>query len=492
MRVGRRLERLQFLSRVARATPGVEPAGAAHARGVAAGGVRQPHRLSLALHRRAAPRADARSAHPRQSSIRARWRFTARRSRAISRASARRLAAQSVETFDGHVPSLDDAELFALENEGTEAAARRAAAGGEHCRALAAAASQLSDRLSMRHFSHTGADAARASLPEARMRYRVRASRRSTRTEVTWCTPISFCIWCRGRRRFSNASSIRIDDLAGEFQRGVTRPMRSAISSRAWSSSTRIGSSTSPRRWKWMFTRVRPSRRPTRCRGNRCATALRTQVAWPAREVLEACRFRHESPYVRVKQVFTDYGDECFPPGRPILACAEALMQKLHRELTLCAGRDEHRHTADGSAAEPPWRMPGLRASDDCVPALAGPRRTVRERLHPPAAARRPSRSASERHSARVPWVAPNRVRAADWVGAGASHAWVSVYSPPFGWLELDPTNNVHVGTDHVAVAWGRDFGDVSPLRGVILGGGTHDLSVRVTVEPLAEDAVMQ
>jgi transglutaminase-like putative cysteine protease len=72
-----------------------------------------------------------------------------------------------------------------------------------------------------------------------------------------------------------------------------------------------------------------------------------------------------------------------------------------------------------------------------------------------------------------------------DWVGAGASHAWVSVYSPPFGWLELDPTNNVHVGTDHIAVAWGRDFGDVSPLRGVILGGGTHTLSVKVTVEPL-------
>jgi len=59
------------------------------------------------------------------------------------------------------------------------------------------------------------------------------------------------------------------------------------------------------------------------------------------------------------------------------------------------------------------------------------------------------------------------------------------VYSPPFGWLDLDPTNNVHVGTDHVTVAWGRDFGDVSPLRGVILGGGTHDLSVSVTVEPL-------
>jgi transglutaminase-like putative cysteine protease len=70
-------------------------------------------------------------------------------------------------------------------------------------------------------------------------------------------------------------------------------------------------------------------------------------------------------------------------------------------------------------------------------------------------------------------------------VGDAASHAWVSVWSPPYGWIEFDPTNGCFAGTDHVAVAWGRDFGDVSPLRGVILGGGRHQLSVTVAVEPL-------
>ena len=70
-------------------------------------------------------------------------------------------------------------------------------------------------------------------------------------------------------------------------------------------------------------------------------------------------------------------------------------------------------------------------------------------------------------------------------VGDGASHAWVSVWSPPYGWIELDPTNGCFAGTDHVAVAWGRDFGDVSPLRGVILGGADHQLTVTVLVEPL-------
>ena len=80
-------------------------------------------------------------------------------------------------------------------------------------------------------------------------------------------------------------------------------------------------------------------------------------------------------------------------------------------------------------------------------------------------------------------WIAANLPKSL--IGGGASHAWVAVYSPPFGWIELDPTNNCWVGVEHVAVAWGRDFGDVSPLRGIILGGGRHELSVDVTVEPV-------
>jgi len=71
--------------------------------------------------------------------------------------------------------------------------------------------------------------------------------------------------------------------------------------------------------------------------------------------------------------------------------------------------------------------------------------------------------------------------------GSDASHAWVAVYCPgaPGHWLELDPTNNVVAGLDHVRLAEGRDFGDVSPLRGVIRGGGEHELKIAVTVERL-------
>mgnify|MGYP002131144396 FL=1 len=70
-------------------------------------------------------------------------------------------------------------------------------------------------------------------------------------------------------------------------------------------------------------------------------------------------------------------------------------------------------------------------------------------------------------------------------IGADASHAWVSLYCPRHGWVDFDPTNNLLPNLEHITLGWGRDFADVSPLRGVILGGGSHDPDVRVTVTPL-------
>jgi len=68
-------------------------------------------------------------------------------------------------------------------------------------------------------------------------------------------------------------------------------------------------------------------------------------------------------------------------------------------------------------------------------------------------------------------------------VGADASHAWAATYLPGFGWLDFDPTNNVLPSDRHVTVGWGRDFSDVSPLKGVVLAGGAHRVSVGVDVE---------
>ena len=72
-------------------------------------------------------------------------------------------------------------------------------------------------------------------------------------------------------------------------------------------------------------------------------------------------------------------------------------------------------------------------------------------------------------------------------VGADASHAWVAVYCPGTGWIDVDPTNNVLASTKHITLGWGRDYSDVSPVRGVILGGGDHSLDVGVDVIRIEE-----
>jgi transglutaminase-like putative cysteine protease len=73
-------------------------------------------------------------------------------------------------------------------------------------------------------------------------------------------------------------------------------------------------------------------------------------------------------------------------------------------------------------------------------------------------------------------------------VGADASHAWVSVYLGPLGWLDLDPTNCVIPGLDHITIGWGRDYSDVPPVQGVFVGGGFTSLQVSVDVLPISQE----
>ena len=70
-------------------------------------------------------------------------------------------------------------------------------------------------------------------------------------------------------------------------------------------------------------------------------------------------------------------------------------------------------------------------------------------------------------------------------VGADASHAWLSLWCPEAGWVDLDPTNDTIAREEHVTLAWGRDYGDISPINGVIFGGGEHAVEVAVDVTPL-------
>lgn len=199
---------------------------------------------------------------------------------------------------------------------------------------------------------------------------------------------------------------------------------------------------------------------------------VRDQLVYDAsprdEEWLDASRYRNESPYVRIKRQFGDFARDCLAPGVSVVTVADALMAKIHREFTYAPGETEiatpllevfkaRRGVCQDFAH---LMIACLRSVGLAARYVSGYLRT-----HPPTV------EAESEGEARV--------------GADASHAWVAVFAPPFGWVEFDPTNKLRVDQEHVTLAWGRDFGDVSPLRGVILGAGSHTLSVRVTVLPL-------
>jgi len=180
---------------------------------------------------------------------------------------------------------------------------------------------------------------------------------------------------------------------------------------------------------------------------------------------LEAARFLFESSRVRNKRELAAWTAACFPPGAPLLAGVRALMNRIHEELTF----DPKATTVSTPVMEVFERRRGV-CQDfahlmlSCLRSLGLAARYVSGYLltHPPA----------------------GRPRL---VGADASHAWVSVYCPELGWIDADPTNGIFPSLEHVTLGWGRDYDDVIPLRGVLLGGGDHELEIAVTVTPVEE-----
>ena len=188
----------------------------------------------------------------------------------------------------------------------------------------------------------------------------------------------------------------------------------------------------------------------------------------PLPEDLDAARFLFESAHVRIKHELAAYAADCFPPETPVLVGAQALMAKIFREFKF----DPEATTVSTPIMEVLEKKRGVcqdfaHLMIACLRALGLAARYVSGYLltRPP----------------------PGKPRL---VGADASHAWVSVYAPGFpnDWVDFDPTNNLLPNTEHITVAIGRDFGDISPLRGIILGGGGAEPEVEVTVTPLDED----
>uniref|UniRef100_Q47BP3 Transglutaminase-like protein n=1 Tax=Dechloromonas aromatica (strain RCB) TaxID=159087 RepID=Q47BP3_DECAR len=193
----------------------------------------------------------------------------------------------------------------------------------------------------------------------------------------------------------------------------------------------------------------------------------------PLPEDLDATRFLFESPHVRIKHELAAYAADCFPPDRPILVGAKALMAKIFREFTF-----------DPEATT---------VSTPVLEVLENKRGVCQDFAHLMIACLRAMGLAARYVSGylltRPP---PGKPRL---IGADASHAWVSVYAPGSqqgggDWVDFDPTNDLLPDTEHITLAFGRDFSDISPLRGIILGGGGTEPDVAVTVVPLDEEEI--
>lgn len=178
---------------------------------------------------------------------------------------------------------------------------------------------------------------------------------------------------------------------------------------------------------------------------------------------LEACQFVFDSPAVHARPEMAQYAAATFTPERPVLEALIDFTSRLRREFEY-----DTKATHVGTSTDEAFRLRRGVCQDfahvqiACLRSLGIPARYVSGYLRtiPP----------------------PGKSRL---VGADQSHAWVSAWCGAAGWIDVDPTNAVVCSTDHVTLAWGRDYNDVCPIKGTFLGGGTHSLQVSVDVAPL-------
>jgi transglutaminase-like putative cysteine protease len=180
-----------------------------------------------------------------------------------------------------------------------------------------------------------------------------------------------------------------------------------------------------------------------------------------SKAALDASQFAFASPYIDIDDDVYTFARQAFQPHQPFLTAVMDLTAKIYREFVYEGG-----------------------VTDVWTPVsevLAKRRGVCQDFAHLEIAALRslglPARYMSG-YLLTHPAEGKERL-----VGADASHAWIAVWCPDFGWVEFDPTNNLMPSDEHIALAWGRDYGDVSPTTGIIVGGGAHTVAVGVSVE---------
>ena len=179
---------------------------------------------------------------------------------------------------------------------------------------------------------------------------------------------------------------------------------------------------------------------------------------------LEVQEFTTNSARLSRGRPFADYAKEVFTPGRPILQASLELTKKIHAEF-----KYDTKATDVSTPLSVSFEKRAGVCQDfahiqiACLRSIGLPARYVSGYL----------RTEPEPGQERL-------------IGADESHAWISVYAgDTVGWIDLDPTNACIAGLDHIGICMGRDYDEVSPMRGVVLGGGANQLTVQVDVEPL-------
>jgi transglutaminase-like putative cysteine protease len=191
-------------------------------------------------------------------------------------------------------------------------------------------------------------------------------------------------------------------------------------------------------------------------------------LAPPDPATITARQFCFASPHVPLCPEFADYAKQSFEPGRPLLQCVSDLTERIYEDFKF---------------------LPGSTGVGTPVTEVLGTRQGVCQDFAQLQIACLRSLGLAGRYISGyiVTNPPPGQERL---IGADASHAWVSVFSPENGWVDFDPTNGLMPSDSHITVAWGRDYNDVAPANGILIGGKRHRLDVSVDVVPVEAGVV--
>jgi transglutaminase-like putative cysteine protease len=208
---------------------------------------------------------------------------------------------------------------------------------------------------------------------------------------------------------------------------------------------------------------VTPPRAPDLEHGPSWENVLHTLASSMDRDTLAAREYAFESAYVPWSPELAEFARPSFPSDQPFLQCVFDLTKRIHHDFKFLAGStkidtpvEDVYHSGQGVCQDfAHLQICCLRSRGFSARYVSG-------------------------YIATTPPPGQKRLE-----GADASHAWISVFAPGFGWVDFDPTNGTMPADSHVTLAWGRDYDDVGPAKGILIGGKRHWLEVAVDVVPV-------